>query len=175
AGEEREGGGREAGVQRLSAAERASAEAITARRHEGPPVSPLARILRASTASSAVGSPGALTDGDLETTWAENRGGDGHGEFVQMNASSDVEIAKLVIVARPPSRAIPHGIGPRKVWLAADGKLFAVTFPEDPWARAGASYDITFATPLKTSCLALVLDEAFARGEGKDAEVTIAE
>ena len=162
-------------VQRLSAAERAAAETIVARRHEGASAPPLARVLRGNVASSAVGSPGALTDGDLETTWAENRGGDGHGEFAQMNAPSDVEITGIGIVVRPPSRAIPHGVGPRKVWLAADGKLYAVTFPEDPWQHAGASYDVAFKTPLKTSCLAIVLDEAFLRNERKEAEVTIAE
>ena len=136
---------------------------------------PLARVLRGSTASSAIGAPGAITDGDLETTWAENRGGDGHGEFVQMNAPVDVEITKFAVTVRPPTRAIAHGVGPRKVWLAADGKLFSVSFPEDPWQHAGTSYDVTLTTPLKTSCLAFVLDEAYARGESKDMEVTVAE
>lgn len=161
-------------VQRLSQEERGRATAIAATLHEGDEPTTPARVLRASAASSAVGGPAALTDGDPETTWAEGRGGDGHGEFVQMNAASDVPIRSLSIVVRPAKRAVPKGAAPTRLWLATTDRLFAVTLPDDAWSHPGASYDVAFDAPLETSCMALVLDQSASRGK-KDVEVTLAE
>ena len=135
----------------------------------------MGRVLQAAAASTAIGAPGALTDGDPETTWSEKRGGDGNGEFVQINAPEQVEISSLSIVARPPTKEVPKGAGPRKIWLATSDALFAVTFAEDPWARPGASYDVKFPAPLKTRCLAVVLDEAYVKAKDPDVDVTLAE
>jgi HEAT repeat protein len=164
-----------AAVQRLTQRERDSAVAITAAGGATPAQAPSVKLLRAVSASSAIGSPWALTDGDPETTWAEQRGGDGRGEFVQLNAPEQVEIRSLSFVVRPPTREAPKAVAPRKIWIATPDALFAVTFPEDGWARPGASYDVGFAAPIKTPCLALVLDEAYAPAHKRDVDVTLAE
>jgi HEAT repeat protein len=164
-----------AAVQRLSQRDRDGAVEITAVRGAAPAQAPSVKLLRAVSASSAIGSPWALTDGDPETTWAEQRGNDGRGEFVQMNAPEQVEIKSLSLVVRPPTREVPKGAAPRKVWLATPDALFGVTFPEDAWAHPGASYDVAFATPIKTRCLAVVLDEAYVAAQKRDVDVTLAE
>jgi hypothetical protein len=162
-------------VQRLSKEERAKATELVAARaaaeSAGPALSPL---LQATAASSAIGSPGALTDGDPETFWAEKRGGDGRGEFVHMNAPEQAAITSLSFVLRPAGKDLPKGAAPRKVWLATNDALFGVTFPEDAWSLPGARYDVAFTVPLKTRCLSLVLDEAWTRGR-TDVDVTVAE
>jgi len=60
------------------------------------------------------------------------------------------------------------------MWLATSEALFAVTFAEDPWARPGASYEVKFPAPLRTRCLAVVLDDAYVKGNA-DVDVTLAE
>jgi HEAT repeat protein len=165
-------------VQRLRREERDRAPALEAVAAPAPAAQPAGNdvhILQATSASSGGGSPAALTDGDLETTWSEKRSGDGRGEFVQMNAPEQVEITSLSFVARPPTRAVPKGAAPRKLWLATPEALFSVIFRDDPWARPGASYTVKLPQPLRTPCLAIVLDEAFVKGPSADADVTLAE
>jgi hypothetical protein len=132
---------------------------------------PLARLLVA-TGGSAPGAQ-ALTDGDATTTWSEQRPGDGHGEFVTMRAPPEAPIARVVLTIAPPSPS-PAGAAPRTLFLATDAKTFRVTMPEDAWRRPGASYEIPLPEPVRTSCLAIVLDEAYAQGSGTP-EVSIAE
>jgi hypothetical protein len=159
-------------VQRLTPSERARAERITARRAADSSGNP-PRLLRAVAASSAVGSPGALTDGDLETTWAENRGGDGRGEFVVMQSAPELPIQSFEVVIRPPRAQIEHGVAPKDFWLATPKTLLRVTLPEDAWQKPGARYEIPLATALSTDCVALVVDSAY--GADRDAQVTFAE
>lgn len=161
-------------VQRLRRDERQGAPVLPAVAG-APAVTQGGRILQGATASSGIGNPGAVTDGDPETSWSENRGGEGAGEFLRMNAPEQVAITSLSIVIRPPTKEVPKGAAPRKLWLATTDALFAVTFAEDPWAHAGTSYDVKFPAPLKTRCLTVVLDEAYAKGAGPDVNVTIAE
>jgi HEAT repeat protein len=161
-------------VQRLRRDERQKAPVLPAV-PGSPVVTPGGQVLRGAAASSAIGNPGALTDGDPESSWSENRGGEGAGEFLRMNAPEQVAITSLSIVVRPPTKEVPKGAAPRKVWLATEDALFGVTFSEDPWAHAGTSYDVKFPAPLKTRCLAVVLDEAYAKGPSPDVNVTIAE
>jgi HEAT repeat protein len=162
-------------LQRLRREERDRAPSLSATPAADAPLGGMGRVLQAAAASSAIGTPGALTDGDPDTWWSEKRGGDGNGEFVQINAPEQVEISSVSIVARPPTKEVPRGAGPRKIWLATSDALFAVTFAEDPWTRPGASYDVKFPAPLKTRCLAVVLDEAFVKAKDPDADVTLAE
>jgi HEAT repeat protein len=162
-------------VQRLRRDERDKAVPLNAVLGPEVPLKGLGSVLQAAAASSAIGSPGALTDGDPETTWSEKRGGDGNGEFVQFNAPEQVEITSLSIVARPPTKEVPKGAGPRKIWVATGDALFAVNFADDPWAKPGASYDVKFPAPLKTRCLAVVLDEAYVKAKEPDPDVTLAE
>jgi hypothetical protein len=82
-------------VQRLSPEEREHARRVTAVRADASQPAQGFGVLRAVAATSAVGSPSALTDGNPETTWAENRGGAGRGEFVLLNMPPELPISGL--------------------------------------------------------------------------------
>jgi HEAT repeat protein len=163
---------RPAKVQRLDAGERSKAARLTAERvTDGSPLGPT--FLRAVGASSAVGDPGAVTDGNLETTWAEGRGGSGKGEFVLMNAPAELGIDGIELAVRPAQANPAHGAAPKELWLATSKALFAIALPEDAWAHPGARYRVRFPAPLKDDCMAVVLDTAY--DERSDANVTLAE
>jgi HEAT repeat protein len=147
-------------VQRLDAAEREKAPRLVATRATSAPTS-AAPLLRAIGASSAVGNPAALTDGDVETTWAENRGGSGRGEFIVMNAPGELPLEGLEITVRPERATPEHGASPREFWVATRKQLFSVTLPEDAWAQPGARYVVRFPAPVADDCFALALDSAF--------------
>lgn len=160
-------------VQRLSAAERARAQDVTARRLASDAPPPVAGLLHAIGASSAVGLPSALTDGNPKTTWAENRGGAGRGEFVVMNAPGTLPLSGFEVTIRPPHATSQHGVAPRQFWIATDHQLFRVLMPEDAWQHPGARYLIALAHPVKTDCVALVVDSAY--GHDPAERVTFAE
>lgn len=132
----------------------------------------LARALVA-TGSSA---PNAarLTDGQPSTTWSEARPGDGHGEFVTMRAARELPIAALRVTVAPPAGGSAAGAAPRSFFVATDEQLFQVVMPEDAWAKPGRTYELPFPSEIRTSCVALVLDEAYAQGKAAP-EVTVAE
>ena len=90
-------------VQRLSVEEREHARHVSAVRADANEPARGFGVLRAVAATSAVGSPGALTDGNPETAWAENRGGAGRGEFVLMNVPPELPISGLDLLIRPPT------------------------------------------------------------------------
>ncbi len=159
-------------VQRLDQDERDRAENVTAKLVEGDDGNTY-RLLRAVGASSAVGLPAALTDGNLETTWAENRGGDGRGEFVLMNAPDNLPITGLDVVIRPRDKAPEHGVAPRDFWIATNKRLIHVTMPDDAWKHPGARYRIALDKPLRTDCVALVTGGAY--GAKSDSQVSFAE
>ena len=180
-------------VQRLTAAERQRAPEIVAQPvvenaattaepipagNTGKPaavalVGKQARLLRAVGASSAVGWPSALTDGDPETTWAENRGGAGRGEFIVMHAPGDVPLAGFDLLVRPAHKVVQNGVGAEVVWLVTSHDVYKVRFANDPWKTPGIHYSITLSQPVITDCVALVTDTAY--GETPKAEVTFAE
>jgi HEAT repeat protein len=164
---------RGATLHRLEKKARDAATSVVARaKQDARP--PLARVLFA-TGGSAPGAQ-AVTDGKPDTAWSEKRPGDGHGEFVTMRVPTEVPIHALVVTI-PPSSSPPKadGAAPRTLFLATDQKLFHVTLPEDAWLKAGgAAYEIPLPEPIRTSCLALVLDEAYARNLTAP-EVTVAE
>lgn len=162
-------------MQRLTRSERDRAEKATAVRQAGAAPTTLARVLVATGASSATGSPSALTDGNTETVWSEARGGEGRGEFVVMRAPSEVPVVSFSVVVRPNKREVPGGVAPRSFWLATDDRLFEVSMPEDAWALPGARYEIGLPSPIRTSCVALVLDEAYVGKDPKTAIVSVAE
>ncbi len=159
-------------VQRLTPEERAGAETLTASVVEGE-VKPGPSLLRAISASSAVGNPSALTDGDLETTWAENRGGSGRGEFALMLAPPEVPLSAFEFVVRPPSREVAHGTAPKTFFIAMTKQLYKVEMPEDAWQFPGRRYRVELEEPTQTDCVALVTDDAY--DESKAAQVTFAE
>ncbi len=131
---------------------------------------PLGRVLFATGGSSA--NAAALTDGKLDTVWTEERSGDGHGEFATMRAPSEVPIHALSVTISPPAPKAT-GAAPKTFFVATDDKLFHVTMPEDAWSKPGQAYEIALPAPVKTTCVAVVLDEAYARGHAP--EVSIAE
>jgi len=160
-------------VQRLSVEEREHAHRVTAARVDAAEPVPGAGVLRAVAATSAVGSPGALTDGNPETTWAENRGGAGRGEFVLMNTPPELPISGVDLVVRPATAKVENGVAPREFWLASNKDLTLVTMPEDAWKFPGAHYVVKLDPPLQGDCLALVTESAF--DENPRARVTFAE
>jgi len=160
-------------VQRLSQAERERARHVTAVRADASQATPSASLLRAVVATSAIGSPSALTDGNPETTWAENKSGAGKGEFVLMNAPPEVPISGLDLVIRPLTAKPENGVSPREFWLASNKDLTLVTMPEDAWKFPGAKYTVKLDPPLQGDCLALVTESAF--DENPKARVTFAE
>lgn len=146
------------GAQRVIAQPRTSAAA------------PLARILVA-TGGSSPNAP-ALTDGKVDTTWSEARSGDGHGEFATMRAPSEVPIHGLVVTIAP-TKPKAEGAAPKTFFVTTDEKMFLVTLPEDAWTKPGQAYDVPLPEPVRTGCVAVVLDEAYARSAAP--EVSIAE
>jgi HEAT repeat protein len=164
---------RGATLQRLSKERRAKATGIIATGGAAPADAPLAPLLTAEGASSAVGQPKALTDGDPQSTWSEARPGEGQGEFVFVRAPHEVPITRFA-VAVAPSAPKAEGAAPRTFYLATDSQTYKVTLPEDAWLHPNTAYDVPLPDPVKTSCVALVLDDAYARGNAHP-EVTIAE
>jgi HEAT repeat protein len=160
-------------LQRLSKERRAKATGIIATGGGASADAPLAPLLAAEGASSAIGQPKALTDGDPQSTWSEARPGQGQGEYVFLRAPHEVPITRFAI-AIAPSAPKAEGAAPRTFYLATDSTTYKVTLPEDGWLHPNVAYDVPLPDPVRTSCVALVLDEAYARGNAHP-EVTVAE
>ncbi|HTV18786.1 MAG TPA: HEAT repeat domain-containing protein [Polyangiaceae bacterium] len=160
-------------VQQLSLEERKSARVLGAVRSPGPTRG--GNALRAIAASSAIGDPGALTDGRDDSRWAEARGGDGRGEFVVLRPLSGASLVALEFLARPAGAppAAELGTTPKTIWVAARGRLLRVDWQEDPWRNPGVWYRVALPEPLDTDCLALVLEQAAS--ERADVQVGWAE
>jgi hypothetical protein len=162
--------------QRLSLAEQAQAKRLSAARITEDATAQISNPLRARAASSAakdVGNPEALTDGNLDTAWAEDRGGDGKGEFVLLRVPQGLRMNGFRLAIRPPKKPVESGVAPRELWLVTDDQLFHVTLPEDAWQQPGARYRIDLPSAVVTECVALVLEKAF--DENPKAKVTVAE
>lgn len=164
---------RGAALHRIEKKARDGASKVVAQARAETAKPPLGRVLFATGGSAANAS--ALTDGKSDTAWSEERSGDGHGEFATMRAPSEVPIHGLAITIAPapPASPKPAGAAPRTFFVATDDKLFHVTMPEDAWASPGKTYEIPLPAPARTTCIAIVLDEAYARTAAP--EVTIAE
>lgn len=164
----------DAKMQRLSVAERDRARSVKAVRiPDGEANRAAAGVLTTLAASSALGPFQALTDGNPETAWSENVGGDGKGEFVVMHAPPELPISGLELLVRPKAQSPAEGAAPETLFIAGPKDLVEVTLPDDAWKTPGARYRITLDPPLQSSCLALVLDSAFT--QSKTAQVTLAE
>lgn len=160
-------------VQRLTEAERSRAVQLVAKRNDAP--MPSHSMLTPLWATSASGTelPGALADGNVETAWAENRTGVGRGEFAVLLAPPELSLTGFAVVVRPPTRQLPNAVAPKEFWLATDTSVYRVTMPEDAWKNPGARYEVTLDKPVKTGCIAVVLEDAY--GDKDDARVAIAE
>ena len=168
-------------LQRLSAARRDGATAIVATPHHGPADMPLARLLRATEATSALprAPATALTDGDPATVWSEGRSGRGQGELVLLRMPFDVPVVRFSITPAPAlpvarGAAATPTVAPETFYLATGAGTYEVTLPEDAATHPGESYDIVLPEPLKTSCVALVLEGAFTHGKAHP-DVSVAE
>lgn len=157
---------RAAKMQRLSDAERAAAEKLAAQRLPDDAALPTTGILRAVGASSAVGSPAALTDGRADSLWAEARGGSGRGEYVVMNAPQQLPLTGFEIVISAPGTALKKANLPRELWIATQKQLYEVTLPSEASERPGARFAVTLPAPVRTDCVALVLESAFEERAG---------
>lgn len=160
-------------VQRLTVAERDAARSVSATRIADEEPSSAASVLSALAASSAIGAPQALTDGDPETTWSEGLGGSGKGEFVVMRAPPELPISGLELTIRPKTRELEQGAAPQQLFIVGPKDVVHVTLPEDAWKSPGARYRVPLSPPLQSSCLAVVLDTAFDASPA--AKVTLAE
>ncbi|HEY8089955.1 MAG TPA: HEAT repeat domain-containing protein [Polyangiaceae bacterium] len=150
-------------AQRLTPEQQESAQAIVSTDAGGSAAPALARLLVAR-GSSVPGSRGVeLTDGDPATVWSERRPHIGQGEFVTMASPRDVPIARMQIVVAPPSPPA-NGAAPRTFYIVTTAETFEVTLPGDGWFKPGEAYEIRFPHPLETSCVSLVLGDAYARG-----------
>ncbi|HEX4446861.1 MAG TPA: HEAT repeat domain-containing protein [Polyangiaceae bacterium] len=169
---------RPATVQRLGIEQRQAAVPLEATEKAGGADPPLARLL-VSRGSSVPGSRGAeLTDGDPQTVWRERRPGIGQGEFVVMAAPMGAPITRMAITVSPPrppsssssssSQAAPppspNAAGPRTLYLVTSKGAYAIALPADGALKPGATFEVVFPKPLESSCAALVLDAAYARG-----------
>lgn len=167
---------RAAKVQRLSPEEREQATRLTAERlPETESPREVLPLLTPVAASSAIGDPRSLSDGDPATTWAENRGGSGRGEFVVMKTPPELPLSGFDVTIRPPPGATVNAqaAAPQEFWLATRGELFHVTMPEDAWKQPGARYSVSLPRAVQTDCLALVTESAFE--DDSAAQVTFAE
>jgi len=161
-------------VENLDPIERGKAVKLLAARAQGAAPAGLP-LLRATAASSAVDKKFAtLTDGDPATSWSENRPGEGKGEFVPMSMASEVGVTAIDLRIRPTAD-VPDGAAPKRFFLATEDKLFEVTMPEDAWSQADARYEIKLPAELHASCIALVLEEAYAPRGATNPRVTVAE
>lgn len=159
-------------VQRLSPAEREAAIRLTASRVADDAAAP-SRVLSALGATSAIGAPQALTDGRLDTAWAENRGGSGRGEFVVLSAPANLPIAGFDLVLTAPGTKVDAANVPRELWLVTRSQVYHVTLPPEAATEAGARFRVTLPKPIQTDCVAQVLESAFA--ERADSRVAVAE
>ncbi|AUX29487.1 MULTISPECIES: HEAT repeat domain-containing protein [Sorangium] len=172
-----------ASFQNLPAEERRAAGKLVAERREADAAAPAFRLLRPTAASSAVGKRFAeIADGDPKTAWSEGKAGAGRGEFVSFSSADEVGITGLGLRIKPQD-GVDGGAAPRTLFVATPDRLFQVSLPEDAWAKESAGYEVKLPEEIKASCLAVVLDEAYApRGAGDrgapsapEVRVTIAE
>jgi hypothetical protein len=155
-------------AQRLSAEQQEGAQVVVAG-DAGPAAAPALAQLLVARGSSVPGSRGLeLTDGDPRTVWTERRPRMGQGEFVVMSAPRDVPIARMQVVVSPPAgseaSADRNGAAPKTFYLVTETDTFEVTLPGDAWSKPGEAYEIAFPHPIASSCLALVLNDAYTRG-----------
>lgn len=163
---------RRASIQNITPEERAKAVKIAASRLSAAPPPGGVRLLRATAASSAVEKKfAAITDGDPATAWLENKPGDGRGEFVSFSSASDVGVRSIEITLLPEA----DGAAPKTLFLASTDALIEVSIPDAPERKAGGVYEVKLPAEMKTSCLALVLEDAYAARGDKNARVAVAE
>ncbi len=145
--------------QRLPFDERARAPRLRATELPADEIPTAPGLLYGATASGSLKQhpPAALVDGDPSTAWAEARGGDGRGEFVALHVM-DQPISGFEVTVRPSPADVPDGEAPQQFWLATRDQLFHVQLPDDAWDHPAARYAVALPEPVRTDCVALVLE-----------------
>ncbi len=155
-----------ASYQNLSKQDRAKALQLKASLLTEPAAPGALKVLRATSASSAIDKKFAtLTDGDRATLWSENKADLGRGEFVSLSAPSEVGITAIEFALPAESDEIAS---PRVFYLATDKDLFEVSVPDDANRKKGGVYEVKLPSELHTSCLAVVLESAFGSPGAKN-------
>jgi HEAT repeat protein len=162
--------------QRLQESDLTNVEELSSVKRSGIQAPPLGKLLKGIGKSGGHGAAHLVTDGNLDTVWSESRGAEGYGEFLTLQVPKVVPLTSLSMVVRPKSEEVEHGASPKHFWLVTDHKIFGVTVPEDGWKTPGAAFDITFPKAIQTSCVAIVLDTAYApKKDARKMRVTISE
>jgi len=161
-----------AAAQPLSDAEQAGAKPLAVVDKGAAFDAPLGKLLVAR-GSSVVDTWGLeLTDGDVQTVWREKRAGGNQGAFVIMAAPKEVPIARVEFAVSPPDVA-STGAVPKAFYLDTGERSYRVTLPESAARKPGEVFEVVFPEPIRTSCLALILDSPSAVGSNVGvAEVT---
>jgi hypothetical protein len=108
--------------------------------------------------AGALTAPRELDDGDVATTWREDRGGDGRGEFVTYRAVVRGERARALWIAPAPDAGLNRPI--RLAVVGAD-RAYWVVLPED---GPGSAYRVELPEPV-ADCISVVIGEV-RRGKG---------
>jgi hypothetical protein len=114
-----------------------------------------------SARGSSSGKASAVVDGDAKTAWTEDEPGSGARSWVSFASPADVPITglDLRVGAAPADVGAPRA--PRAVTIVTDGGVFAVELPEDAGARGGADFAVPFTAPIRTRCVAVVVDDVY--------------
>ena len=121
-------------------------------------------ILVARGASS--GRPAALLDGDPSTAWVEDEPGAGARAWVSFGSSGDVPLTGLELRVGAASADVAAPRAPRAVTIVTDTSVLAVELPVDAGAKGAADFAIPFATPIRTRCVAVVVDDVYPAPKG---------
>lgn len=151
-------------LMRLSQAERDAAPRLVAVADEP---STGTAISRAVVASSGKRSPAALSDGNGKSDWAEDRGGDGSGEFVVFRTPEVLPVSHVYFAYPKEPASVPVAF-----WVATDASVYRVEVPAEA-VLPGAELSVALPSPETTSCLALVLDRSSS--SAPDQDVSLAE
>jgi HEAT repeat protein len=134
--------------------------------------------------ASRVTPPSELHDGRPQTAWAEEWAGVGRGEFVSGSGIRGYRVRALRIIpghAGSAAKWTRHNRLKRIYLLFGPKRRYEVTFPQDPGQAApGTAYWVVFPKPVKSSCLTLMIKEAYPGTEynkkkGKFGDTAISE
>jgi HEAT repeat protein len=160
---------RGATLQRLETETRTKATPVFAKPGSGP--APLAQLF--SNPRSSTPGANALLDGTAETWWSEKRPGTGRGEFVTLSTSSELELHSLTLTVFGGA-STSNLSAPRSLFIATEHSVIRAELPAPPRDSSAVTFEIALPSPEKTSCLSVVLDEAYVASSAAP-EVAIAE
>lgn len=131
---------------------------------------PLAQSMLVASGGSAPSWP-VLTDGRADASWPASKAGSGHGEYALLRAPAELPIHAVVITMAAPKQKADK-TSSRSFFLATDNALVHVSVPEDAAVNSVRSYEIVWPAPVRTTCLAVVLDEDRLRPPASDVAIT---